>query len=478
MEPHPPLASPDPKSPQPAPRASSWPSLLVAALALGVALVFPGLSFPRYLFVLALLVFGWTRRSLSAWIVVAMGVGGVIGLDFVHWGEPRGIPAEALQVPSKIFIRLVKTIVAPLLFSTLVIGIASHADVRTVGRLGFKSIVYFELVTTVALFVGLAAINISRAGEGIPESAAVANQGLKAIHKTPIEIILHTFPENIAKSVAEGDVLQVVVFSVLFGSAMAFVSEEKRRPLLEVIESLAETMFKFTGIIMNLAPWAVGSAVAYTVATMGLAVMKNLALLLFTLYVSLAIFVVFVLLPILFFSGVPLVPFLRCVSEPASIAFATSTSEAALPGAMERLEQLGVPRHVVSFVLPLGYSFNLDGTTLYLALASVFVAQASGHELSLGTQLAMMLTLMLSSKGVAGVPRASLVILLSTVASFNLPDWPVMAILGIDGLMDMARTSVNVSGNCLAAAVIARWEKCFVPNYESPFYDGHRPASP
>lgn len=448
---------------------------------LAVTLILAGalqqLWWVRYIFAAELMVVGFWRRSLSTWIVVMMVVGAMVGNDFERFGPALGLPVEALQLPSKVFIRLVKTIVAPLLFSTLAIGISSHADVKTVGRLGFKSIIYFELVTTIALFVGLGAINYSRAGAGIVQTVTEGADKVNAVHKTPIEILLHTFPENIAKSVADGDVLQVVVFSILFGVAMVFVQEEKRRPLLAVIESLAEVMFKFTGIVMNLAPLAVGSAMSFTVATMGLAALKNLGALVLTLYAALAVFVICVLLPIIKLTGVPLRPFWRAISEPVSVAFATSTSEAALPRAMERLEMLGVPRHVVSFVMPLGYSFNLDGTTLYLALASVFVAQAAGQEVPLGTQLAMMFSLMLSSKGVAGVPRASLVILLGTVGTFRLPEWPVLAILGIDGIMDMARTSVNVTGNCLAATVVARWEGVFKPNYDHPFYDGCRPSS-
>jgi proton glutamate symport protein len=431
----------------------------------------------RYLLTAELLVLGWHRRSMSNWIVIMMAIGIFVGYDFRSFGPEHGLNDEVLQLPSKIFIKLVKTIVAPLLFATLVIGISSHADIKTVGRLGLKSIVYFEVVTTIALFVGLAAINWSRAGVGMAQGETQAGEHLQVAHKGVLEIILHTFPENIAKSVSEGDVLQVVVFSMLFGVAMAMLPEEKRRPLLVVIESLAETMFKFTSIIMRLAPLAVGSAVAYTVAHMGLESLQNLFKLLITLYASLLVFLLFVLLPIILLCRIPLVPFLRAVSEPASIAFATSTSEAALPRAMERLEQLGVPRHVVSFVMPLGYSFNLDGTTLYLALASVFVAQAAGHELGMGTQIAMVASLMLSSKGVAGVPRASLVILLGTVAAFDLPEWPVLAILGIDGVMDMARTAVNVTGNCLASCVVARWEGVFQPQYEHVFYEGHRPAN-
>lgn len=449
-----------------------FPLLAVTAAA---AIGLKDLWLVRYVFAAQLMALGFYRRSLSNWIVIMMVVGGMVGSDFPLYGPLIGLPVDALQVPSQIFIRLVKTIVAPLLFSTLVIGIAGHADVKAVGRMGLKSLIYFEIVTTIALVVGLAAINLSRAGVGIPHLSDGASE-IKAVHHTVIEIILHTFPENVAKSVADGEVLQVVVFSLLFGVAMIFVHEERRKPLLLVIEGLAETMFKFTGLVMAMAPLAVGSAVAYTVAKMGFGVFGNLLNLLLTLYVSLIFFIVFVLFPIMWIARVPFVPFWRAASEPASIAFATSTSEAALPIAMERLEHLGVPRHVVSFVMPMGYSFNLDGSTLYLAVASVFVGQAAGIELSLGTQIAMMLSLMLSSKGVAGVPRASLVILLGTVSAFGLPEWPILAILGIDGLMDMARTSVNVTGNCLAAAVIARWEGSFKPNYEHPFYEGHRPA--
>ena len=446
------------------------------ALSLLAAIVLKDYMVVRYIFALQLIALGFYRRSLSNWILIMMIVGGMLGSDFPSYGPKIGLPIDALQLPSQIFIRLVKTVVAPLLFSTLVIGIAGHADLKTVGRMGLKSILYFEFVTTIALVVGLVAINFSNAGAGIPQTMSEGSTEIHAVQHTVTEIILHTFPENFAKSVADGEVLQVVVFSLIFGMSMIFVSEERRKPLLAVIEGLAETMFKFTGIVMGLAPVAVGSAVAYTVAKMGFGVFGNLLNLLLTLYLSLIFFIVCILLPIILIARIPLVPFLRAASEPVSIAFATSTSEAALPTAMERLEKLGVHRHVVSFVMPMGYSFNLDGTTLYLAVASVFVAQAAGIELSLGSQLAMMASLMLSSKGVAGVPRASLVILLGTVADFGLPEWPILAILGIDGLMDMARTSVNVAGNCLAATVISRWEGCFKPNYEHPFYEGHRPA--
>ncbi|GAB3540603.1 glutamate/proton symporter GltT [Pontibacter brevis] len=400
-----------------------------------------------------LLLYGLQKRSLTTWILISMVVGAEIGYDFPHF-------ATNLNVLSKVFLKLIKTIIAPLIFATLVVGIAGHSNLKQVGSMGWKAIVYFEIVTTLALFIGLAAINISKAGEGIDSS--VIAQGQEEIaapaKQSAADIILHVFPENIAKSIVEGQVLQIVVFSVLFAIGLAMVTEKKRKPMLDFCESLSETMFKFTNIIMYFAPVGVGAAIAYTVGHMGFGILLNLFQLLATLYVALLAFVLLVLLPVALIARIPIRRFLKAVSGPVSIAFATTSSEAALPRAMEEMEKLGVPRKTVAFVMPTGYSFNLDGTTLYLALASVFVAQAAGVPLSWEQQLVMVFTLMLTSKGVAGVPRASLVILLGTVASFNLPVWPVFAILGIDELMDMARTSINVTGNCLATAVVARWE--------------------
>jgi len=381
-------------------------------------------------------------------------VGIFVGAEFGH-----DIPAQAkqLQVLSAIFLRLIRTIIAPLIFSTLVVGIAGHSNLKQVGRMGIKALLYFEVVTTIALFIGLGAINFSRAGVGVkapPNSPAVT-----AVQKqTTADLILHVFPENIAKSVAENQVLQVVVFSIIFGIALAQLDEKRRRPVLEFSESFSETMFKFTNIVMLFAPIGVAGAIAYTVSTMGFDVMWNLAKLVLTLYAALVIFVSCVFVPVALIARLDLRRFFKAVAEPASIAFATASSEAALPRAMEAMEAFGVPRQVVAFVIPTGYSFNLDGSTLYLSLASIFVAQAAGIHLSFGQQLVMVFTLMLTSKGVAGVPRATLVILLATADSFQLPTWPIFAILGVDQLMDMARTMVNVIGNCLASAVIARWE--------------------
>ncbi len=392
------------------------------------------------------------RPSLTTWIFVAIVLGAAFGYFF---------PAAAtqLRILSTIFIRLIRTIVAPLLFATLVVGIAGHGNLKQVGRIGVKALVYFEIVTTLALLIGWAAISISRAGVGITLPPPVAGeQAAVPPPQTWQDILLHVFPENIAKAVADGEVLQVVVFSVIFGAALAMVPEARRRPMLAFIETLAETMFRFTNIVMLFAPVGVGAAIAYTVGHLGIGILVNLAKLLATMYVAVVVFVGGVLLPVALLARVPLRRFVAAAAEPTSIAFATASSEAALPRAMENMEALGVPRQIVAFVIPAGYSFNLDGSTLYLSLAAIFVAQAAGVQLSLGQQLLMLLTLMLTSKGVAGVPRAALVILLATVSSFGLPVEPVFIILGIDALMDMARTATNVLGNCLATVVIARWE--------------------
>ena len=406
----------------------------------------------RWLFAAALLIYAIQRRSLTTWILVSTVVGGIFGHDF---------PQAAVkgQVLSQIFLRLIKTIIAPLIFSTLAVGIAGHSNLKQVGRMGLKALIYFEVVTTLALFIGLAAINISQAGVGAKMVSTPTGQlAAPAARPTASDIILHVFPENIAKSVAEGQVLQVVVFSIIFAIALALIPGEKRRPLLTLCSSLSETMFKFTNIVMYFAPIGVGAAIALTIGQLGLGVLVNLLKLLLTLYGALLAFAFLVLLPVALIARVPLRRFAKAAAEPVSIAFATSTSEAALPRAMEAMEALGVPRQIVAFVIPTGYSFNLDGSTLYLALASIFVAQAAGVHLGWEQQLVMVLTLMLTSKGVAGVPRATLVILLGMLAAFNLPAEPVFIILGIDALMDMARTAVNVLGNCLASVVIARWE--------------------
>jgi proton glutamate symport protein len=413
--------------------------------------------------ILLLATFALRRRSLTPWIFVAMVAGAELGFDAPSL-------AISLRVFSDIFLRLIKTIVAPLILATLVTGIAGHGDLKSVGRMGIKSLVYFEVVTTLALVIGLAAINLSHAGVGLSLPASpTANEAIVTPPQTRWQdFLLHVFPENIAKSVAEGQILQVAVFAVFFGIALASLNEAKRAPVLHLFESLSEVMFKFTNVVMYFAPIGVGAAMAFTVGQMGLGVLVNLGKLLLTLYGALVGFGLLVLLPAALLFRVPVRRFLAAVAEPATIAFATSTSEAALPRAMESMEALGVPRRIVAFVIPAGYSFNLDGSTLYLAVASIFVAQAAGVHLSVGQQLLMMVTLMLTSKGVAGVPRATLVVLLATAATFHLPTEPIFVILGIDALADMARTTVNVVGNCLASVVVAKWEGEFETEPISP----------
>jgi len=405
----------------------------------------------RVITLLFFIVYGIRKKSLTTWILLSMLIGVEIGLDFPEF-------AQNLQVLSKIFLRLIKTIIAPILFATLVVGIAGHSNLKQVGRMGWKSILYFEIVTTVALVIGIIAINITQAGSGIVLPEGFSQELPAARPSTWQDHIVNIFPENIVKSIYHGDVLPVVLFSVVFGIALALVKSEKKQVLLNFCEGLAETMFKFTNIIMHFAPFGVGAAIAVTVGHLGIDILTSLLKLLFTLYGALIVFLGVVLVPVALIVKVPIRKFIQAISEPVSIAFATTSSESALPKAMENMEKLGVPRKIVAFVLPTGYSFNLDGSTLYLALASVFVAQAAGVHLSWGEQALMVFTLMLTSKGVAGVPRATLIILLGTAASFNLPLWPIMAILGIDELMDMARTSVNVIGNCLATVVVAKWE--------------------
>jgi proton glutamate symport protein len=413
------------------------------------------LAIIRWLAIAVLFAFGLSKRTLTTWIVVAMFVGGEIGHDFPA-------QAESLAVLSKIFLNLIKCIIAPLILSTLVVGIAGHSDMKQIGRMGIKALIYFEVVTTLALLIGLGAINLTQAGAGVQQMQGAAQVAATAPAKQSWQdIVLHVFPENLAKSWAEGQVLQIVVFSVIFGIALALLSEKKRAPMLAFMESLSETMFKFTNIVMLLAPFGVAGAMAYTVGKMGLGVLLPLFKLLATLYLALFAFLLFVLLPVALIARVPIKEFLKAAAEPISIAFATASSEAALPRAMEQMNALGVSRHVVAFVMPTGYSFNLDGSTLYLALASMFVAQAAGIHMTFAHQMLVVFTLMLTSKGVAGVPRATLVILLGTAASFDLPTWPIFLILGIDQLMDMARTAVNVTGNCLATVVIAKWENEF-----------------
>jgi proton glutamate symport protein len=431
----------------------------------------PGLM-PTGLRLVGLAAFAWhalRMRSLTPWILWSMVAGVELGLD------ASGV-ALHLRVLSDVFLRMIKTIVAPLILGTLITGIAAHGGSRDVGRLGIKSLIYFEVLTTIALIVGLIAINISKAGVGL-ELALAGTQHIDQVSAVaqgsdPLawdQFLLHVVPENLAKAVVENQILQVAFFAVFFGLALGQLNEERRRPLLDVIESLTQTMFRFTKLVMYFAPIGVGAAMAYTVAHVGVGVMIHLGKLVLTLYVALIVFVLIGLLPSALLARVPLRRFLQAALEPTTIGFATATSEAALPVAMERMEELGVPRRIVAFVIPTGYSFNLTGSALYLSLASIFVAQAGKVHMGWSEQLMMLLALMLTSKGVAGVPRAVIVVLLAMSSSFHLPTEPIILLLGVDAVMDMGRTATSVAGNCLASVVVAQWEGqfCLTPEGKS-----------
>ncbi len=393
------------------------------------------------------------RLSLSHWIMIAMVLGILFGWQFPKY-------AVETKIVSTLFLHLIKCIIAPLLFSTLVVGIAGHTDdLKAVGRLALKSILYFEIVTTIALFIGLGAVNLVQPGKGVQINASAATgKELAASEVTFDSFLDHVVPTSLFDAAARNDVLQVVIYAIIFGIAVSRVKGKPRQVILDFFEALSEVMFKFTGIVMLFAPFGVGSAIAATIGKNGLGILVSLGKLVGTLYGALAVFILFVFVPVLLLFRIPVRRFFSTVKEPALLAFSTASSEAALPDALRLMEKFGVPRRIVAFVLPTGYSFNLDGSTLYLSLAAIFVAQAAGVHLTFGKQLAILFTLMLTSKGVAAVPRASLVILSGTLATFGLPLEGVAVILGVDAFLDMARTSVNLVGNCLASAVMARWE--------------------
>ncbi|HTY05420.1 MAG TPA: dicarboxylate/amino acid:cation symporter [Gemmatimonadales bacterium] len=394
------------------------------------------------------------RSRLTLWILMGMGAGLLLGL-----GAPS--LAVATQPLATIFLRLIKSLIVPLIFSTLVVGIAGHGDdLKAVGRLFLKAMIYFEIVTTLALAVGLVVVNLIRPGEGVTLLSGAPPVGAPP---TASGLLEHTVPQSFFEAAAGNEVLQIVIWSVIFAIAITQVKAATKSRMVELCQDLSDVMFKFTNVVMWYAPIGVGAALAVTVGHGGIRALGPLATLVGTLYFALVVFGLVVLLPAAWIARVPVRAFVRAVREPWLIAFSSASSEAALPLAMERMEELGVPKKIVAFVIPTGYSFNLDGSTLYLAVASVFAAQAAGIHMSLSQQLFMMVTLMLTSKGVAGVPRASLVILAGTLGTFHLPVEAVTTIFGVDVLMDMARTSVNVVGNCLATVVTARWEGEFAP---------------
>jgi proton glutamate symport protein len=426
--------------------------LMVAGVALSMEHLLAVGETLRWTGIACFLLFAVRKPSLMVWTFFAMVAGVELGLDAPHM-------AAQARLPGDLFLRLIRMIVAPLLFATITTGIAGHNELRSVGRVAIKALILFEVVTTLGLIVGVVAMNLSGAGWGVVIPAGL--EGASPVAQAPQtwqQIVLNLFPENIAQAVAQNQILQVAIFSILLGSALALLPEQKRAPLISVLQSLADVMFQLTRIVMYLAPLAAGAAIAYTVGSTGLTTLLPLAKLVVTYYIALTAFVVLVMIPVLVIFRVPLRGFITAVGEPAAIGFATTTSEAALPLAMERMEEFGVPRWIVSFVIPTGYSFNMTGGSVYLSMAAVFVAQAAGIHLTFGRQIAVVLVLMAASKGIAGVPRASLVVLLATASAVHLPTAPILLILGVDTLMDMGRTMMNVVGNCMAAAVIGRTE--------------------
>jgi proton glutamate symport protein len=443
----------------PRPKITRFAFLAIAALLFAAGLLATFLHAPaqiavslRWLALGVFVPFAIRRRSLLLWTFFAMLAGAQLGVDAPQFATQTHFLAD-------IFLRLIRMIVAPLIFGGIVTGIAGHNHLGGVGRVALKSILFFELVTTAGLILGAVAINLSQAGVGVSLPTTLQPTIQAAAHaSTWQDALLNIFPENIALAVAQNQILQVAIFALLFGTALATMPEPKRAPMVNVLQSLTEAMFRLTRIIMYIAPLAAGAALAFTVGSMGLLTLLPLAKLVATYYIALIAFVLLVLVPILLIARIPLGRFISAIAEPAAIGFATTTSEAALPLAMERMEAFGVPRWIVSFVIPTGYSFNMTGSSLYLSMAAIFAAQAAGIHLSLGEQIVMLATLLLTSKGVAGVPRAVLVILLATAGSLHIPATAVMMILGVDTLMDMGRTAMNVIGNCMAAAVVARWE--------------------
>lgn len=398
-----------------------------------------------------------SKLTLAIFISLILGI-------LVGWLAPHF--AQKLHPLGVIFLRMVKMIIAPLLFSTLVVGIAGHGDIKSIGKVGLKTLVYFEVVTTLALVIGLFVGNVFQPGVGFHVSANQAS--INAAQQMATVQSQHSFsgmlsdmfPTSVVQAMAEGNLLQIVVFSLFFALAICAVGQ-KAKPIVEVLNSLTEIMFKFTEYVMYFAPIGIFGAVASTVGESGIGVIAGYAKIVFSLYFALALFVIIVLVAVCKIIKIPFMGLIRTIREPALLAFSTASSEAALPKAMELMEKFGVPKSIVGFVMPTGYTFNLDGSTLYLALGVLFSTQILGIHLSFEQQLVMMLTLMLTSKGIAAVPRVALIVLAGTLASFNYSVIGVAILLGIDQILDMGRTTVNLIGNCVATVVIARWENEF-----------------
>lgn len=412
----------------------------------------------------------YSRLTIAIFISLILGI--TVGWIFPDFAVKTHVLAE-------VFLRMVKMIIAPLLFATLVVGIAGHGDVKSLGRLGVKTVIYFEVVTTVALVIGLGFANIFEPGKGItiaPIASGIEQAANMAVinHGTSFgEMLLSLFPTSVVQSMAEGNLLQIVVFSLFFALAICAIGK-KAKPVLDILNSVSTIMFKFTEYVMVFAPVGIFGAIAYTVGTNGIEILVNYGKIILSLYTALAVFVVIVLLVACKLVHISFRGLLRAINEPAFLTFTTASSEAALPKAMAIMEKFGVPKSIVGFVMPTGYTFNLDGSTLYLAMAVIFSTQLVGINLSIEQQLVIMFALMLTSKGVAGVPRAALIVLAGTLTSFDIPIIGVAILLGIDQILDMGRTTVNLIGNCVATVVIARWENCFDYNKMNEFLKQRR----
>ena len=399
------------------------------------------------------------NSALTLWIIIALVAGIIVGVAAPDF-------AVRMHPLATIFLRMVKMIIAPLLFATLVVGIAGHGDVKKIGRVGVKTIVYFEVVTTIALCIGLAVANLFNPGHGathpafLPHLDEISKVSSSLVHSSFGEFVSNLFPTSVIQSMAEGNLLQIVVFSIFFALAICTIGK-KAKPVMDILNSMCQIMFKFTEFVMLFAPIGIFGAISYTIGSNGVVVLKNYAKIIFSLYFALAIFVVIVLFIACKIVRISLRSLIQAIEEPALLAFTTASSEAALPKAMEIMEKFGVPKSIVGFVMPTGYTFNLDGSTLYLAIAVIFCAQIAGVPLSIEQQLIIMFALMVTSKGIAGVPRVALIVLAGTLTSFNIPIIGVAILLGIDQLLDMGRTTVNLIGNCVATVVIARWENEF-----------------
>ncbi len=399
-----------------------------------------------------------SKLTIAIFISLALGI-------IVGWAFPSF--AVRTHVLAEVFLRMVKMIIAPLLFATLVVGIAGHGDVKSLGRLGIKTVAYFEVVTTFALFIGLGFANLFKPGEGMVSVASqhiglgeIARMASSTHHNSFGEMFLGLFPTSIFQSMSDGNLLQIVVFCIFFALAIC-AAGKKAQPVVDILNSVSTIMFKFTEYVMIFAPVGIFGAIAYTVGSNGIEILFNYGKIIVSLYVALAVFVLLVLFIVCRIVHISFRSLIKAIQEPALLTFTTASSEAALPKAMSIMEKFGVPKSIVSFVMPTGYTFNLDGSTLYLAMAVLFSTQLVGIHLSLEQQLVIMFALMLTSKGVAGVPRASLIVLAGTLTSFNIPILGVAILLGVDQILDMGRTTVNLIGNCVATVVIARWENVF-----------------